>query len=226
MMATTSARWLSLISATIVVFSLSIPGAYGFVPYTPKKATISLTELRVSSSWSPSSSKWSPSPMGSSVSAEPRVSSVRAYSGQSSNTWNARNPAAGRNRSNCYYKMLGVSISADSAELKQAFRRLVKQYHPDANPHADTTAQFQMINRAYEVLSDPVQRQKYNARMEYTDNTPHFLVNDLEGYSSQRRGESNQFGNLSNARNGGWKVRDDGRMFLTDNDNDGTPFRL
>jgi DnaJ-class molecular chaperone len=95
----------------------------------------------------------------------------------------------------------------------------------DANPNVDTTSQFQMINRAYEVLSDPSQRQKYNARMNYADDTPHFVVTDLQGYS-QRQGQSNQFGNLSNDRNNGWKVRDDGRMFLTDNDNDGTPFRM
>jgi hypothetical protein len=85
-----------------------------------------------SSSWSPSnsSSQWFPTPMGSSVSAEPRVTSARAYSTPSSNIWSARNPAAGRNRKNCYYKMLGISISADAAEVKQAFRRMVKKYHP------------------------------------------------------------------------------------------------
>jgi DnaJ-class molecular chaperone len=85
-----------------------------------------------------------------------------------------------------------------------------------------------MINRAYEVLSDPHQRQKYNFRMEYFDDTPHFIVTDLEGYGQQQQqyGRSNEFGNLSNERNGGWQVRDDGRMLLMDNDNDGTPFRM
>jgi DnaJ-class molecular chaperone len=81
------------------------------------------------------------------------------------------------------------------------------------------------MNRAYEVLSDPHQRQMYNARMEYSDDTPHFVVTDLEEYSQRQQGLSKEFGNLSNERNGGWQVRDDGRMFLTDN-NDGTPFRM
>jgi hypothetical protein len=91
-----------------------------------------ISKLYVSSSWSSwnSSSRWLPTSIGSSVSAEPRVVSTRAYSTSSSNIWSARNPAAGRNRKNCYYKMLGVSISADAAELKRAFRRMVKQYHP------------------------------------------------------------------------------------------------
>lgn len=81
-----------------------------------------------------------------------------------------------------------------------------------------------MINHAYKVLSDPQQRQRYNARMNYANDTPHFVVTDLEGYNSQRREQSDQFGNLSNDRNGGWHVRDDGRMFLTDHDNNGNPF--
>jgi DnaJ domain len=127
-----TARWVLLVSATLVL-ALHDTSAF-FLSPTIKSTVSSETMLHVSSSWSSSSSssssKWSPSPMGSSVSAEPRVSSVRAYSTPSSNMWNARNPAAGRNRKNCYYKMLGVSVTADSAELKQAFRRLVKQYHP------------------------------------------------------------------------------------------------
>jgi DnaJ-class molecular chaperone len=98
----------------------------------------------------------------------------------------------------------------------------------DANPHADTTAQFQMINRAYEVLSDPHQRYKYNAGMEYFDDSPNFVVSDFEGYNChrQQQGRTYEFGNLSNERNGGWQVREDGRMFLMDDENNGTPFRM
>lgn len=50
---------------------------------------------------------------------------------------------------------LGVAWNADAKELKTAFRKLAKQYHPDANPNQDTTEQFKAINEAYQVLSDP-----------------------------------------------------------------------
>jgi hypothetical protein len=63
--------------------------------------------------------------------------------------------------------------------------------------------------------------------MNYCDTTtPHFIISDLEDYSikQDQRYQQEQFGNLSNDRQGGkWQVNNDGRMFLMDNDNDGTP---
>jgi curved DNA-binding protein len=62
-----------------------------------------------------------------------------------------------------YYKILGVDRSADQKEIRKAYRRLARQYHPDLNP-GDRSAQerFKEINEAYEVLSDPQKRQKYD----------------------------------------------------------------
>jgi curved DNA-binding protein len=62
-----------------------------------------------------------------------------------------------------YYKILGVSRSASEREIKQAYRRLARQYHPDVNP-GDKSAEerFKQINEAYEVLSDKEKRQKYD----------------------------------------------------------------
>ena len=62
-----------------------------------------------------------------------------------------------------YYKILGVSKDADEKEIKRAFRRLARQYHPDVNP-GDPQAEerFKEINEAYEVLSDPEKRRKYD----------------------------------------------------------------
>src|SRR5690242_2226677 len=62
-----------------------------------------------------------------------------------------------------YYQTLGVSRSANEKEIKQAFRKLAKKYHPDANPN-DPTAEgrFKEINEAYEVLSDKDKRQMYD----------------------------------------------------------------
>mmetsp|Transcript_27952 Transcript_27952/g.39303 ORF Transcript_27952/g.39303 Transcript_27952/m.39303 type:complete len:442 (+) Transcript_27952:129-1454(+) len=61
-----------------------------------------------------------------------------------------------------FYAMLGISRGADTKEIKSAYRKLAKQYHPDANPGEDTTEKFQDINRAYEVLSDPDLKKKYD----------------------------------------------------------------
>ncbi|MFQ6000515.1 MAG: DnaJ C-terminal domain-containing protein [Anaerolineae bacterium] len=62
-----------------------------------------------------------------------------------------------------YYKILGVDRNADQKEIRKAYRRLARQYHPDVNP-GDRSAQekFKEINEAYEVLSDPEKRQKYD----------------------------------------------------------------
>jgi len=62
-----------------------------------------------------------------------------------------------------YYKILGVDRKASERELKQAYRKLARQYHPDVNP-GDKSAEerFKQINEAYEVLSDKENRQKYD----------------------------------------------------------------
>lgn len=62
-----------------------------------------------------------------------------------------------------YYKILGVGKNATDKEIKQAFRKLARQYHPDMNPNdPQAEARFKEINEAYEVLSDPEKRKKYD----------------------------------------------------------------
>src|SRR3989440_843340 len=61
-----------------------------------------------------------------------------------------------------FYEVLGVSRSASEDELKKAFRRLAKQYHPDTNKEQGADARFIEINEAYEVLSDPQKRAAYD----------------------------------------------------------------
>jgi curved DNA-binding protein len=62
-----------------------------------------------------------------------------------------------------YYDTLNVSRDADEQEIRRAFRRLARQYHPDVNPgDPEAEERFKEINEAYEVLSDPDKRSKYD----------------------------------------------------------------
>jgi DnaJ-class molecular chaperone len=67
-----------------------------------------------------------------------------------------------------YYKILGVSENADQKEIRQSYRKLARQYHPDVNP-GDQAAEekFKEINEANEVLSDPEKRKKYDEMRTY-----------------------------------------------------------
>ncbi|RPI73130.1 MAG: J domain-containing protein [Ignavibacteriales bacterium] len=62
-----------------------------------------------------------------------------------------------------YYKILGVEKSATEDDIKKAYRKLAKKYHPDKNPDDKTAeAKFKEVSEAYEVLKDPEKRKKYD----------------------------------------------------------------
>jgi molecular chaperone DnaJ len=64
-----------------------------------------------------------------------------------------------------YYDTLEISPTASQAEIKQAYRRLAKRFHPDSNHEVNGHERITRINAAYEVLSDPSQRQSYDRHL-------------------------------------------------------------
>ena len=67
-----------------------------------------------------------------------------------------------------YYAILGVNKTTSADEIKKTFRKLARKYHPDMNPgNKEAEARFKEVNEAYEVLSDPEKRKKYDQYGQY-----------------------------------------------------------
>jgi curved DNA-binding protein len=97
-----------------------------------------------------------------------------------------------------YYQTLGVAKSASEKELKQAYRKLARKFHPDVNPgDKSAEAKFKEINEAYEVLGDPDKRRKYDE-----------LGANWRLYEqAQQQGQANPFGGGSPFGGGGaWTI--------------------
>ena len=86
-----------------------------------------------------------------------------------------------------YYEVLGVDKSATDDDLKKAYRKLAKKYHPDANPDnkEEAEAKFKELNEAYEVLSDKQKRQMYD---QFGFNGPQYGAGQGGGYYSYGSG--------------------------------------
>ena len=93
-----------------------------------------------------------------------------------------------------YYHVLGLQKNANADEIKKAYRKLAKQFHPDANPD-DATAKkkFQQINEANEVLSDPENRKKFD---KYGKDWQHSEAFEQQARAQQQYGQ--QFGGFEN----------------------------
>jgi len=64
-----------------------------------------------------------------------------------------------------YYQILGISPSATLEEIRKAYHRLARQYHPDVNPDRQTVDTFKEITRIYEILTDPIARRDYDQQL-------------------------------------------------------------
>src|SRR6187401_3374959 len=92
-----------------------------------------------------------------------------------------------------YYATLGVAKGASEKEIKQAYRKLARKFHPDVNPGDKAAeARFKDINEAYEVLGDPAKRTKYDE-----------LGANWRQYAQAGAGGANPFA-------GGWNVNSGG----------------
>lgn len=132
-----------------------------------------------------------------------------------------------------YYQVLGVSKTATEDEIKKAYRRLAKQYHPDANPNnAEAHKKFQQINEANEVLSDTEKRKKYDKYgkdwehgEQYEKARQQYQRNPFEGYTYEHTGDgdssfsdffSSLFGGGGFGGFGGSSRRQQARSFAQD----------
>ncbi len=87
-----------------------------------------------------------------------------------------------------YYKLLGIDKNATPKEIKNAYRKLARKYHPDLNPNdKDAKKNFQQINEANEVLSDPAKRKKYD---KYGNDWLHAEQFEKEKYSQKQSSQS------------------------------------
>ena len=96
-----------------------------------------------------------------------------------------------------YYSLLGVNREASEREIKQAYRRLARKYHPDVNPgDKSAEARFKQINEAYEVLSDKEKRQKYDQfgdQWQYADQFAQAGGNQTPFWNFSQAGGAQQF---------------------------------
>lgn len=84
----------------------------------------------------------------------------------------------------CYYKILNIETGAKNADIKQAFQKLVKKYHPDVNPDPKAVEIYKKVTEAYDVLADPNKRKLYDESIGATDE---FYTDEYSAANPNRR---------------------------------------
>ena len=87
-----------------------------------------------------------------------------------------------------YYEILGVKRDATEAEIKSAYRKLARKYHPDVNKTKEAESKFKDINEAYKVLSNPTSKKKYDKMW-----NNHVGRKQKSSYEESKRGKDSIF---------------------------------
>jgi curved DNA-binding protein len=99
-----------------------------------------------------------------------------------------------------YYQILGIGKSASDKDIKNAYRKLARKYHPDLNPNdAEANKKFQQLNEANEVLSDPEKRKKYD---KYGENWEHGEEYERQTRQQQQSRQQQPFGGAQGSGSG------------------------
>ena len=103
-----------------------------------------------------------------------------------------------------YYKILGIDKSATDAEVKKAYRKLARKYHPDLNPNnKEAELKFKEVNEANEVLSHPENRKKYDQYGEDWKHSEEFEKSRRQQQSQSRGGQPGGFAGYGGFSGGG-----------------------
>jgi curved DNA-binding protein len=118
-----------------------------------------------------------------------------------------------------YYKILGINKNSSEEEIKKAYKKLALQYHPDKNPgNKEAEEKFKEINEAYEVLSDPEKRKKYDELGANWDKYKNFDFNNYQKESTSYQYDSFDLGDIF-GQAGSSPFSDFFRMFFGSNFN-------
>jgi curved DNA-binding protein len=107
-----------------------------------------------------------------------------------------------------YYKVLEVSKSASEKDIKNAYRKMARKYHPDINTDKDAKSKFQLINEANTVLSDPAKRKNYDEYDQYNPSNSDFKKANSNQNQGFKQGEdfSDFFAAMfGGSPTGGWR---------------------
>ena len=94
---------------------------------------------------------------------------------------------------NDYYADLGVQRDSSAEEIKRAYRKLARKYHPDVSKEEDSEARFKEVGEAYNVLKDPERRREYDELKQYQDSGGGGFQPVVDGGGVERITHAGQF---------------------------------